>query len=293
MPRTASHSKPAAIALQTAAAMIAFAANSLLCRIALAGDLIDAPSFATLRIASGAVLLAWLVRRSGRTNPAPTDWVAAVSLVVYLLPFTLAYLTLDAGSGALLLFGAAQLTMLAAGLYRGERPSSLGWIGLVAAAIGFVSLLAPGAGAPPLLGGGLMTLAGVAWGVYSLRGRRSDDPVASTARSFLFALPWVLVINLAFASQVHSTAAGAALALASGILASALGYVHLVCDAAIFVGDHGRLGAVVGPVDRRGRRSSSARGAADPPAGRLRGRDSRRHRARERATHVRGPAGLA
>jgi drug/metabolite transporter (DMT)-like permease len=226
MSRTAWHSKPAAIALQTAAAMIAFAANSLLCRIALAGDLIDAPSFATLRIASGAVLLAWLARRSGRTSPAaPTDWVAAVSLVVYLLPFTLAYLTLDAGSGALLLFGAAQLTMLGTGLYRGERPSSLGWIGLVAAAIGFVSLLAPGADAPPLLGGGLMTLAGIAWGVYSLRGRHSDDPVASTARSFLFALPWVLVINLAFASQVHSTAAGATLALASGILASALGYV--------------------------------------------------------------------
>src|SRR4029078_2810668 len=131
------------LALQTAAAMVAFAANSLLCRIALVGGWIDAPTFASVRICSGALLLAWLVRGVDRGARAPVDRWAVLSLVAYLLPFTLAYLTLDAGSGALLLFGAAQLTMRGVGLYRGERCSWLGWTGVAAAGIGFVALLAP------------------------------------------------------------------------------------------------------------------------------------------------------
>lgn len=215
-----------AVAAQTAAAMTAFAANSLLCRIALANRLIDAPSFATLRIASGALLLVWLARGENRgTARSAPDWAAAASLAAYILPFTLAYLTLGAGSGALLLFGAAQLTMLGAGLKRGERPSVLGWCGIVAASLGFVLLLAPGAGGVPLGGGALMTVAGVAWGVYSLRGRASRRPLTSTAQNFLFTLPWVIAINLVFLHDVRWSAAGVALALASGTLASALGYI--------------------------------------------------------------------
>jgi drug/metabolite transporter (DMT)-like permease len=219
--------RPVTIALQTAAAMVAFAANSLFCRVALSGNLLDAPSFATLRIASGGLLLFWLVRtRNGAgSRREPIDWIGSISLAVYLLPFTLAYLTLDTGTGALLLFGAAQLTMLGMGLAHGERPSWSGWCGIAAATAGFVWLLAPGAGAPPLVGGGLMTVAGIAWGMFSLRGRLSAAPIAATARAFLFALPWVLVVNLAFLSDVHWTLEGAALAIASGTIASALGYI--------------------------------------------------------------------
>ena len=227
MARTAGAATTLAIVLQTAAAMIAFAANSLLCRLALANRLIDAPSFASLRLASGALLLLWLAsrlesREAARTAP---DWVAVAGLTAYILPFTLAYLTLGAGSGALLLFGAAQLTMLGAGLYRGERPSRLGWCGIAAASAGFVMLLAPGAGAVPATGGALMTVAGVAWGVYSLRGRASRRPLTTTAQNFLLTLPSVLVVNIVLASGVHASAAGIALALLSGTVASGLGYV--------------------------------------------------------------------
>lgn len=219
--------RPLTIALLTAAAMIAFAANSLFCRIALAGGLLDAASFATLRIASGALLLVSLVRLrdNGEARREPIDWVGVISLAIYLLPFTLAYLTLDTGTGALLLFGSAQLTMLGMGLAHGERPAWLGWCGIAAAAAGFVWLLVPGAGAPPIVGGGLMTVAGIAWGVFSLRGRMSAAPVASTARAFLFALPWVLIVNLALLRDVHWTLAGVSLAVASGAVASALGYI--------------------------------------------------------------------
>lgn len=213
------------LALQTAAAMVTFAANSLLCRIALVGGWIDAPTFATVRIASGALLLAWLVRGTQRDTRDPVDRWAVASLAVYLLPFTLAYLTLDAGSGALLLFGAAQLTMLGVGLYRGERCSWLGWCGVAAASVGFVALLAPGGGAPPFRGATLMTLAGVAWGAYSLRGHASRQPLVSTTQNFLFVLPLALAINLMFAAGVHVSVQGLALATASGTLASALGYV--------------------------------------------------------------------
>jgi drug/metabolite transporter (DMT)-like permease len=213
------------LALQTAAAMLAFAANSLLCRIALVGGWIDAPTFASVRIGSGALLLAWLVRGTERGARAPVDRWAVLSLAIYLLPFTLAYLTLDAGSGALLLFGAAQLTMLGVGLYRGERCSPLGWGGMAAAAIGFVALLAPAGGGPRFGGAALMTVAGVAWGAYSLRGRASRQPLVSTAQNFLFVLPWALAINLLFAARIHVSAPGFALAAASGMLASALGYI--------------------------------------------------------------------
>jgi drug/metabolite transporter (DMT)-like permease len=216
----------ARLALQTAAAMVAFAANSLLCRIALVDGWIDAPTFASVRIASGALVLAWLVRGVTRGTRAPPDRWAVSSLAAYLLPFTLAYLTLDAGSGALLLFGAAQLTMLGVGLYRGERCSWLGWGGVAAAAIGFVALLAPGGTGGPRLGGAaLMTVAGVAWGAYSLRGHASRQALVSTAQNFWFVLPWALAINLLFAAHVHVTATGVALAAASGTLGSALGYV--------------------------------------------------------------------
>jgi drug/metabolite transporter (DMT)-like permease len=218
----------AGTALMTSGALVAFAANSLLCRIALEGGSIDAPSFASIRIVSGAVLLLVLLRfRSPAREAArmPTDWIAAGSLIVYLLPFTFAYLTVGAAAGALLLFGAAQLTMFAAGLVAGERFAALGLLGFGVAAGGFVYLLLPGAGSPPLGGALLMTVAGIAWGVYSLRGRLAVDPVHATARNFVATAPWAVLANIVAIAQVHWTFAGVALAVASGALASALGYV--------------------------------------------------------------------
>lgn len=210
--------------------MLAFAANSLLCRRALGDGLIDAASFASIRVLSGAVLLAFVVSRgrapARRLPPSePRDWAAAVSLFVYLVAFAFAYASLPAGAGALILFGAVQLTMLVTGLYRGERFGALAWAGFAVAAGGLVYLLSPGLTAPPLIGGLAMAAAGVAWGVYSLRGQRSADPLPATSRNFALAVPMVMAVNLAVADQAVWTWTGVAWATLSGTLASALGYV--------------------------------------------------------------------
>ena len=206
--------------------MCAFAANSLLCRIALQGQLIDPASFATLRVAAGAALLVWWLRRTGaRLGAVRADWIGAASLAAYLLPFTLAYLTLPAGTGALILFGSAQLTMFAVGVYRGERFSVLCWAGLGLAVVGFIVLLAPGLAAPPAVGATLMGIAGVAWGVYSLRGQATDDPLGATAKNFLLVTPCALGINVLSVGATHVSMAGALFAIGSGTIASALGYV--------------------------------------------------------------------
>ncbi len=205
--------------------MGAFAANSLLCRIALQGQLIDPASFAALRVASGAVLLVWwLYRTRGRMSGTPTDWLGAASLAVYLLPFTLAYLTLPAGTGALILFGAAQITMFGVGLYRGERFSAVCWAAFALAVTGFFALLGPGLGAPPVTGATLMGIAGIAWGVYSLRGQRAHDPLGATTKNFLLTTPFAIGAS-ALIGRWHFSTEGVLLALGSGTVASALGYV--------------------------------------------------------------------
>lgn len=213
----------------TALAMLAFAANSLLCRAALGEDLIDAASFATLRVLSGAFLLAIMASRAvGRAAPqaaARPDWPAIIGLFVYLTAFSFAYLSLPAGSGALVLFAAVQLTMLGAALYGGERFTLPAWFGFALAVAGLVYLLSPGFSAPPLGGSLLMALAGIAWGVYSLRGRGNRDALQSTSRNFVLAAPLVMAVNLLFVHDAHWSIGGVALAVLSGTLASALGYV--------------------------------------------------------------------
>jgi drug/metabolite transporter (DMT)-like permease len=211
----------------TTLAMIAFAANSLLTRLALQQGGIDAASFGSVRLVSGALVLAAIVRLRSATPPtrAPADWVAAAALWVYVAGFSFAYLSLAAGTGALILFGAVQLTMLGYGLHAGERFTPWGWGGFVFALAGLVYLVSPGIAAPPPLGAVLMSAAGIAWGLYSLRGRAVADPVAATAGNFLRAAPLALLTNLAFASAFHVDAGGVALAVASGALTSGLGYV--------------------------------------------------------------------
>jgi drug/metabolite transporter (DMT)-like permease len=212
----------------TAVAMLAFAANSLLCRLALQQDRIDPASFGAIRLAAGALVLA-CVMRSRRQSSAPGDWRAqwpsAGMLFAYVALFSFAYVSLAAGTGALILFGAVQLTMLGAGLLSGERFTPAGWTGLMLALAGLAVLLLPGAAAPSLYGSVLMAGAGVAWGGYSLRGRGSADPLAATAASFLRAAPLGVLLALGYAAHAHADARGVGLALVSGALTSGLGYV--------------------------------------------------------------------
>ena len=214
-------------ALLTCAALLAFAGNSLLCRLALAGRAIDPASFTAIRVASGAAVLA-LVGRPFRAAPAggaPWRPAAAGALFAYALCFSLAYVTLDAGVGALLLFGAVQVSMLGAGLARGERLTLRQAGGLLAAVAGLLVLVRPGLSAPDPAAAALMILAGLAWGVYSLLGRGVADPVRATAHNFLLATPAAAVALAACAARLDASPRGALLAAASGALTSGLGYV--------------------------------------------------------------------
>ncbi|MFC4931726.1 DMT family transporter [Massilia sp. GCM10023247] len=223
--RDAASPRPLVTLAYTAAAMLAFAANSLLCRLALQGGGIDPASFGAVRVAAGALVLALIVRlrRDGRPA-ARRDWWSAAMLFAYVACFSFAYLSLPAGTGALVLFGAVQLTMFAVALRAGERFSRPGWIGLALAGAGLVYLVLPGVAAPPLAGTLLMALAGVAWGVYSLRGRGAGDPLGATAVNFLCATPFALALWLPFAGVAHADARGILLAVVSGALTSGVGY---------------------------------------------------------------------
>jgi len=206
--------------------MVAFACNSLLCRLALAPRSIDAASFTSIRLASGAIALWLIVRWRGRAGSTTTggDWTSALALFAYAAAFSFAYLSLTASTGALLLFGAVQVTMIGAGLRRGERFDRPQVVGLLLALGGLVGLLAPGLTAPPLGGAVLMLTAGVAWGVYSLRGRQlRRDPTTATAGNFLRAVPFALALSV-LAGVTRIDPAGIAYAVLSGAVASGVGY---------------------------------------------------------------------
>lgn len=210
--------------LLTALAMLAFAGNSLLCRLALATTGIDAASFTLLRLASGALVLALLLAGRHGIRPLAGSWVGAAALFVYAAGFSFAYLGLTTATGALCLFGAVQASMIAYGLWQGERLAAWQWLGFVAALGGLLLLLLPGVAAPPLPSLGLMLLAGLAWGVYSLLGRRAGDPLAVTAGNFARTVPLALLLMLLYWPGALPPLEGALYALASGALASGLGY---------------------------------------------------------------------
>ena len=211
----------------TSLALVGFAANSLLCRLALREGEIDAASYTTLRLISGAAIL-WgivaLLSRPGSVKHGGSR-VSAAMLYLYAIAFSFAYLTLDAGTGALILFGAVQVTMIATGLAEGERPHVLQWLGLVVAFGGLVYLVFPGLSAPEPIGSVLMAVAGIAWGLYSLRGRCAGEPVVATAANFGRAVPFALIMSLVLLADFDISARGAWLAVLSGALASGLGYV--------------------------------------------------------------------
>ena len=207
-------------------ALVGFAANSLLCRAALAGTAIDYASFTAWRLASGALVLVLLAVATRAGSPlAHGDWKGALALLVYAIAFAWAYLALNAGLGALLLFGAVQLTMIGAGLWRGERLKPLQWIGVACALAGLVAMKLPlGTSAIPTLPALSMLAAGVAWGVYSLRGRGARAPLALTAGNFLRAAPLALALPWLLGAPVALPWEGVALAVVSGALASGVGY---------------------------------------------------------------------
>jgi drug/metabolite transporter (DMT)-like permease len=207
-------------------ALLCFAFNSILCRLALKSDEIDAPSFTLIRLVSGAVVLFMIFSFFGKKD-APKgegNWFSAFFLFAYAICFSFAYLGLTAGTGALILFGAVQLTMIIFALVKGERPRVLEWLGLVLAFGGLIYLVFPGLSAPPLLNSILMTLAGISWGFYTLRGRGSTNPLDDTAGNFLRSVPLVVLAALPFFAQIHLSAKGIFLAVLSGAIASGIGY---------------------------------------------------------------------
>lgn len=210
--------------LLIALAMLAFAANSLLCRQALATTAIDAATFTAIRLAAGAALLLPLARPRLRGASVDGSWPSALALFAYAAGFSLAYRTLPASTGALLLFGAVQVTMIGVGMARGERLRPLQAMGFLAAIGGLGALLLPGLSAPPLVGAALMLGAGVAWGVYSLRGSGGRDPVRVTAGNFVRAVPFALLLSAVTWREARFDAAGCGYAIASGAVASGLGY---------------------------------------------------------------------
>jgi drug/metabolite transporter (DMT)-like permease len=208
----------------TALTMTAFAANSILCRLALRTTPIDPASFTLIRLLAGAATLWLIVRvRTGRSLRAGS-WLSALSLFAYAAAFSFAYVSLSAGTGALILFGAVQATMIIFGLLRGERFTPMQTAGLLIALGGLVALLLPGATAPHLAGATLMTVAGIAWGAYSLLGRASTRPIETTAGNFLRATAFAALLSAVSLGAFAWDARGALLAVLSGAVASGLGY---------------------------------------------------------------------
>lgn len=215
------------IAVLTILAMCAFAANSVFCRLALGNAVIDPAGFTVIRLTSGAAVL-WLVAVFRKRQPGTEgkgNWISAAMLFLYAICFSFAYLSLSAGTGALILFAAVQITMISTAIFQGERLRLSQWFGICLALAGLAYLVMPGLTAPDPPGAALMAAAGIAWGIYSLRGRSSGDPVSSTGGNFMRSVPLILVVALLSASNLHFTAKGILWAVASGVLASALGYV--------------------------------------------------------------------
>ena len=216
------------VVLLTAFTLIAFAANSLLCRLALGGGLIDPVSFAALRLVSGALVLVTISRvlmESNASQKAEGSWGSGFALFVYAVAFSLAYVSLSIGMGALILFGSVQVTMISAALKSGEKLGLMQWLGSTAAIGGLIYLVFPGISAPDPIGALLMCIAGIAWGVYSIRGKGVSAPVPMTAGNFLRSAPMALMASAAWFSSIHLEPSGILLALISGTVTSGLGYV--------------------------------------------------------------------
>jgi drug/metabolite transporter (DMT)-like permease len=210
----------------TSFALLAFAFNSILCRLALGTNAIDAAGFTTIRLISGAAALLVISSFFGNNNAAikQGNWLSAFFLFAYAICFSFAYIGLTTGTGALILFGSVQATMIIAALAGGERPQVLEWLGLFAALAGLIYLVLPGLAAPPLFSSILMALAGIAWGFYTLRGKGSANPLAETTGNFIRTIPLIITASLPFLSQFQMSQRGFAFAIISGAITSGVGY---------------------------------------------------------------------
>ncbi len=218
----------------TTLALIAFAANSVLCRLALGDDSIDAASFTIIRLLSGAITL-WVLlhfkkifySKSNNQEESKGSWYGSLMLFIYALTFSFAYITLDTATGALILFGSVQITMILINTIKGNRLHIVEWFGVVLAFIGFVYLMLPGINTPSAFGFILMTISGIAWGLYTLNGRSSENPLMDTAHNFIKTIPLVIVvalIQLLIMKNTHLSSTGIILAILSGAIASGVGY---------------------------------------------------------------------
>ena len=213
------------LAAYTVITMLAFSGNSLLCRMALKETSIDAASYTSIRLLSGAAML-WILMRWQHKAPLKLGtWHSAAALFVYAIALSFSYRSINAGAGALMLFGAVQLTMILAGFISGERMSALQSLGFVAALAGLVILVSPSVEAPSIVDSILMLASGIAWGVYSLFGRRQSDPVAATAGNFLRAALLSILMSIFTLSWLQLDTRGICYAVLSGAVTSGIGYV--------------------------------------------------------------------
>ena len=210
----------------TGLALIAFAANSILCRLALGSEAIDASSFTVIRLLSGTIVLLIIIGSTRNTTGASTkgSWAASFMLFLYAITFSYAYISLDTGTGALILFGSVQITMILLSLIAGIRLHFTEWAGVTIAFTGFVYLILPGVTAPSTIGFLLMTVAGIAWGIYTLKGRSSKSPLMDTAYNFFRTTPLVILLALITINNINYSSEGILLALLSGGITSGIGY---------------------------------------------------------------------
>ena len=214
------------IILLTIFALVAFAFNSILCRLALGNETIDAVGFTTIRLASGAITLSIIsvILNRKQTDFKRGNWLSAFFLFAYAVCFSFAYLKLTTATGALILFGSVQMTMICLALIKGERPKALEWLGLFLAFGGLIYLVFPGLSAPPFAYSILMMFAGIAWGFYTLRGKGSEKPLADTTGNFIRTAPMILLVCLLFLSDIQISSKGTIFAVLSGAIASGIGY---------------------------------------------------------------------
>jgi len=210
----------------TGLALMAFAANSVLCRLALGDETIDAASFTIVRLLSGAIVLFLIIRFTQKDKEQVTtgSWTASLMLFLYAIAFSYAYISLDTGTGALILFGSVQITMILLSLFSGTRLHHTEWTGVIIAFAGFVYLILPGVTTPSTVGFLLMAAAGVAWGIYTLKGRGTQNPLMDTAYNFYRTIPLVILLTIITINHANYSFDGVLLALLSGGITSGIGY---------------------------------------------------------------------
>lgn len=208
-------------------ALVAFAGNSLICRIALKESAIEPAMFTGIRLISGAMALILIVFITNKSHKKKSkgSWFSAVMLFLYAAAFSYAYVSLETGTGALILFGSVQITMIAYSLASGKKMSAMEWLGVILALFGFLYLMLPGAETPSLSGFILMTISGIGWGTYSILGKTTKNPLQDTAYNFLRTIPFLLLLLYFIMQENHYNTKGILLALFSGVVTSGLGYI--------------------------------------------------------------------